>query len=90
MSVFALIAQLDRASGYGPEGREFESSSARQISSYSERSGCLFYFANKTHMKIRKGGSEAEEKRPVDGFRRRVRVGKRFIFFRANLLQRAK
>ena len=26
----ALIAQLDRASGYGPEGREFESSSARQ------------------------------------------------------------
>ncbi len=25
----ALIAQLDRASGYGPEGREFESSSAR-------------------------------------------------------------
>ena len=27
---FALIAQLDRASGYGPEGREFESSSARQ------------------------------------------------------------
>ena len=26
----APIAQLDRASGYGPEGREFESSSARQ------------------------------------------------------------
>ena len=25
----ALIAQLDRASGYGPEGREFESSRAR-------------------------------------------------------------
>ena len=24
------VAQLDRASGYGPEGREFESSSARQ------------------------------------------------------------
>ena len=23
------LAQLDRASGYGPEGREFESSSAR-------------------------------------------------------------
>ena len=29
-SACALIAQLDRASGYGPEGREFESSSARQ------------------------------------------------------------
>ena len=29
-TAFALIAQLDRASGYGPEGREFESSSARQ------------------------------------------------------------
>ena len=27
---FAPVAQLDRASGYGPEGREFESSSARQ------------------------------------------------------------
>ena len=29
-TAYALIAQLDRASGYGPEGREFESSSARQ------------------------------------------------------------
>ena len=27
---FAPLAQLDRASGYGPEGREFESSAARQ------------------------------------------------------------
>ena len=27
---FAPVAQLDRASGYGPEGREFESSPARQ------------------------------------------------------------
>ena len=32
-TAYALIAQLDRASGYGPEGREFESSSARQNSS---------------------------------------------------------
>ena len=24
-NVFAQVAQLDRASGYGPEGREFES-----------------------------------------------------------------
>ena len=48
---------------------------------------CLFFILVK---KIWKGGSEAEEKRPVDGFRRRVRVGKRFIFCRANLLQRAK
>ena len=27
---YVRVAQLDRASGYGPEGREFESSSARQ------------------------------------------------------------
>ena len=33
----ALIAQLDRASGYGPEGREFESSSARQSSASTRR-----------------------------------------------------
>ena len=36
---YALIAQLDRASGYGPEGREFESSSARQ-----ERHLMSFFF----------------------------------------------
>ena len=30
---YAPVAQLDRASGYGPEGREFESSPARQIKS---------------------------------------------------------
>ena len=29
-NAFALIAQLDRASGYGPEGREFESLRACQ------------------------------------------------------------
>ena len=29
-TAFALVAQLDRASGYGPEGHGFESSSARQ------------------------------------------------------------
>ncbi len=28
--VYAPVAQLDRASGYGPEGHGFESSSARQ------------------------------------------------------------
>ena len=27
------VAQLDRASGYGPEGREFESSHAREENS---------------------------------------------------------
>ena len=27
----ALVAQLDRASGYEPEGREFESSQVRQL-----------------------------------------------------------
>ena len=27
---YVRVAQLDRASGYGPEGREFESSRARR------------------------------------------------------------
>ena len=36
------LAQLDRASGYGPEGREFESSSTRQRS--KEIALDLFYF----------------------------------------------
>ena len=27
--IYVRLAQLDRASGYGPEGREFESSIAR-------------------------------------------------------------
>ena len=43
-TAFALIAQQDRASGYGPEGREFESSPARQVES-SLFSG-LFIFVN--------------------------------------------
>ena len=46
-TAYALIAQLDRASGYGPEGREFESSSARQIKEFANRRAffivyCLF------------------------------------------------
>ena len=34
---YVRVAQLDRASGYGPEGREFESSSARQSSASTRR-----------------------------------------------------
>ena len=39
----ALVAQLDRASGYGPEGREFESSSARQNNSIAFAVLLFFY-----------------------------------------------
>ena len=47
----ALIAQLDRASGYGPEGREFESSSARQPNAgpnSSLGSALFFYLSGST------------------------------------------
>ena len=44
---YALIAQLDRASGYGPEGREFESSSARQRTPFHECGGVLFFLAQR-------------------------------------------
>ena len=37
------LAQLDRASGYGPEGREFESSTARKPFRIKVLEG--FYFA---------------------------------------------
>ena len=30
LDVYALLAQLDRAFGYGPKGQEFESLTARQ------------------------------------------------------------
>lgn len=38
---FALVAQLDRASVYGTEGRKFESSRARNFSSDSSRGSHL-------------------------------------------------
>ena len=50
---FALIAQLDRASGYGPEGREFESSSARQNNSSTLVVGLLFFYILKKILKVR-------------------------------------
>ena len=54
--VYALIAQLDRAFGYGPKGREFESSSARQNKKdYAVRCS-LFCFCVHLYKKIRKGG----------------------------------
>ena len=44
------VAQLDRASGYGPEGREFESSIARyrDCKEISLQSFCIF---GKSHFK---------------------------------------
>ena len=49
---FALIAQLDRASGYGPEGREFESSSARQNNSSTLVVELLFFYILKKILKV--------------------------------------
>ena len=43
--IIALIAQLDRASGYGPEGRVFESSSARQKIPFTKVGG-IFYLVS--------------------------------------------
>ena len=42
--IIALIAQLDRASGYGPEGRVFESSSARQKIPFTKVGGIFYLF----------------------------------------------
>ena len=39
----APLAQLDRASGYGPEGQEFESLTACQKPRYRKVSGLLFF-----------------------------------------------
>ncbi len=37
------LAQLDRAFGYGPKGREFESSNARTLGSWIIRLPVLFH-----------------------------------------------
>ena len=46
------VAQLDRALGYGPRCREFESSHARCKNKKRQPNGCLFLFALRA-MKIR-------------------------------------
>ncbi len=74
--IIALIAQLDRASGYGPEGREFESSSARH-KDFAKKQG-LYFFANlllckkEEDSKRREQPKVAEKNSPVDCFCRRV------------------
>ena len=40
------LAQLDRAFGYGPKGREFESSNAQYYSGNTDISISVFYFSN--------------------------------------------
>ena len=42
--VYAPLAQLDRASGYGPEGQEFESLTACQTAPKSADFGAVFAF----------------------------------------------
>ncbi len=66
----ALLAQLDRVSGYGPEGQGFESLTARHEKRGSTRVGPFFFFV-KLQKGFEQGGSVAEENSPVDCFRRR-------------------
>ena len=68
----ALIAQLDRASGYGPEGREFESSSARQEEFICK--GRFFFFLLR---RFEKNGLSFRTNcnLSVNGCKVRVRVG---------------
>ncbi len=42
-ALYVRLAQLDRASGYGPEGREFESSIARQKDISDHEMSFLFF-----------------------------------------------
>ena len=44
---YVRLAQLDRAFGYGPKGREFESSSARYKAS-NEMFEAFFYFGDES------------------------------------------
>lgn len=48
------LAQLDRASGYGPEGREFESCPAHEKNSFIiiEKTVLFLYLFRKIHGKI--------------------------------------
>lgn len=50
----APVAQLDRASGYGPEGREFESCPAHEKNSFIiiEKTVLFLYLLRKIHGKI--------------------------------------
>ena len=43
---YVRVAQLDRALGYGPRCREFESSHARFIKKQAGRMSCLFFYAS--------------------------------------------
>ena len=54
--VFVPLAQLDRASGYGPEGRGFESSAARQVPCGFSKICMVFCFSQKNYPRIFIGG----------------------------------
>ena len=60
---FAPVAQLDRASGYGPEGREFESSPARQTKKFTPCEWAFFVLCNQTE-EIRTGRFVKDELQP--------------------------
>ena len=62
-TAFALIAQLDRASGYGPEGREFESCHVHYKSTcITQVLFCALQWA--MHIQIKTGRVELARKRP--------------------------
>ena len=58
--VYALIAQLDRAFGYGPKGREFESSSARQKKILHRKVGYFLFFTKEEDENSRREYVEAD------------------------------
>ena len=62
LNPIALLAQLDRVSGYGPEGQGFESLTARHKKTRLYESTTLFFFMNllkriKTDKGFEQGGS---------------------------------
>ena len=83
------VAQLDRASGYGPEGREFESSPARHLKeSHAVRHAALLSY--RITRRFEQDGFDICQNSdlPADGPKVRVRVGRTAVR-RANLLRRA-
>ena len=54
------VAQLDRASGYGPEGREFESSRART------RDPCLTLSRTRGFLLFRSGCFNSDDRDSID------------------------
>ncbi len=72
---FAPVAQLDRASGYGPEGREFESSPARQTKKFTPYEWAFLFCVIRRRRFEQGGSSKTNCNLSVNGCKARVRVG---------------